>query len=109
MLLDRPFKVEQDDFEASVLGADVPVLVDFYADWCAPCRMVAPALDEIAADTVGRLLVVKVDTDRAPEVAGRYEIRSIPTLVLFQDGAEAERVVGVDVARLGELARRAAG
>lgn len=109
MLLDRPVKVENDDFDATVLGADVPVLVDFYADWCAPCRMVAPVLDEVAHDTVGRMLVAKVDTDRAQEVAARYEIRSIPTLILFRDGAEAQRVVGVDVAALKRIAADVAG
>ena len=108
MLLDRPVKVEEEDFDTAVLGAGVPVLVDFYADWCAPCRMVAPVLDEIAHDAVGRLLVAKVDTDRAPGVSGRYGIRSIPTLILFRDGQEAARVVGVDVQRLRQLAGAAA-
>ncbi|MEQ9570360.1 MAG: thioredoxin [Longimicrobiales bacterium] len=109
MLLDRPVKVESDDFDTTVLGAEVPVLVDFYADWCAPCRMVAPVLDEVAHDTVGRLLVAKVDTDRAPEVAGRYGIRSIPTMILFRDGTEAERIVGVDLEAVKRIARDAAG
>lgn len=104
MLLDRPIKVENDDFDATVLGAEVPVLVDFYADWCAPCRMVAPVLDQVAHDAVGRLLVAKVDTDRAQEVGARYQIRSIPTLILFRDGAEVERIVGVDVAALQRIA-----
>jgi thioredoxin 2 len=107
MLLDRPVRVEQDDFDATVLGADVPVLVDFYADWCAPCRMVAPVLDEIARESVGELLIAKVDTDRAQEIAGRYGIRSIPTLILFQDGAESERVVGVDPDGLRRMTRAA--
>lgn len=109
MLLDRPIKVENDDFDATVLGAEVPVLVDFYADWCAPCRMVAPVLDQIAHDAVGRLLVAKVDTDRAPDVGARYQIRSIPTLILFRDGAEVERIVGVDVAALQRIAAGLAG
>ena len=94
MLLDRPVRVEAEDFDTTVLGAGVPVLVDFYADWCAPCRMVAPVLDEIARESVGGLLVAKIDTDRAQEVAGRYGIRSIPTLILFKGGEEAERIVG---------------
>ena len=107
MLLDRPVKIEAYDFDATVLGAEVPVLVDFYADWCAPCRMVAPVLDEIARESVGELLVAKVDTDRAQEVAGRYGIRSIPTLILFRAGAESERVVGVDADGLWRMARAA--
>jgi thioredoxin 2 len=107
MLLDRPVRVEQDDFDTTVLGADVPVLVDFYADWCAPCRMIAPVLDDIAHETVGRLLIAKVDTDRAQDVAGRYGIRSIPTLILFDGGDERERVVGVDLDGVRRMARSA--
>ena len=94
MLLDRPVKVTQDDFDDTVLNASVPVLVDFYADWCGPCKMVAPLLDELADQHIGKILVAKVDTDRAPEIAAKYDIRSIPTLILFRDGAEIERSIG---------------
>jgi thioredoxin 2 len=100
ILLDRPIKVEQEDFAKTVLESTAPVLVDFYADWCAPCRMVAPLVDEFARDNVGRLLVAKVDTDRAPEVASQHKIRGIPTLVLFKDGAEAARSVGFEPEKL---------
>jgi thioredoxin 2 len=103
MLLDRPVKVTQDDFDTTVLGAKVPVLVDFYADWCAPCRMVAPLVDEIAYRKIGRMLVAKVDTDRAPDVAMRYGIRSIPTLILFDGGSEVERSVGFEPERVRTL------
>lgn len=106
ILLDRPMKVAQDDFERTVLEADAPVLVDFYADWCAPCKMVAPLLDEIAYRHVGRILVVKVDTDAAPEVALKYEIRSIPTLLLFRDGEEVERSLGFEPERVRDLVDR---
>jgi len=107
MLLDRPLKVSDEDFERTVLGASVPVLVDFYADWCGPCRLVAPLMDEIAHEHVGKMLVVKVDTDRAPGVSGRYGIRSIPTLILFEGGQESERSVGFEPERLRSLAARA--
>jgi thioredoxin 2 len=107
MLLDRPLKVAQEDFDRTVLRAGAPVLVDFYADWCAPCKMVAPLVDEIAHRNVGRMLVVKIDTDRAPDVAMRYAIRSIPTLVLFDEGEERERSVGFEPERVRDLVERA--
>jgi len=107
MLLDRPVKVTQDDFERTVLQADVPVLVDFYADWCAPCKMVAPLIDEIAQQQLGRMLVVKVDTDHAPDVAMKYEIRSIPTLIIFKDGDEVERSLGFEPERVRDLVEKA--
>ncbi len=107
MLLDRPVKVTQEDFERTVLQADVPVLVDFYADWCAPCKMVAPLVDEIAHQHIGKMLVVKVDTDRAQEVAAQYGIRSIPTLILFRDGEEVERSVGFEPERVRDLVEQA--
>lgn len=103
MLLDRPVKVSDDDFAATVEGAEVPVLVDFYADWCAPCKMVAPFVDEIAQANVGKLLVAKVDTDRAPNISTRFGIRSIPTLIVFRDGKEVERSVGFEPERLKAL------
>jgi thioredoxin 2 len=106
MLLDRPIKVAQEDFERTVLEAEGPVLVDFYADWCAPCRMVAPFVDEIARAQTGRLLVAKLDTDRAPEVAVRYGIRSIPTLIVFRGGEEIERSVGFEPERVKDLVER---
>lgn len=100
MLLDRPVKVAQDDFGTTVLEADVPVLVDFFADWCAPCKMVAPLMDEIAHQQTGRVLVVKVDTDASPEIALRYEIRSIPTIIMFQGGEEVGRSLGLEPERV---------
>ena len=103
MLLDRPVKVSQEDFERTVLQAELPVLVDFYADWCAPCKMVAPLMDEIAHTKIGRMLVVKIDTDHAPEVALKYEIRSIPTLILFEKGTEVERSIGFEPERVRAL------
>jgi thioredoxin 2 len=103
ILLDRPLKVADDDFATTVEGAEAPVLVDFYADWCAPCRMVAPFVDELARQHTGKLLVVKIDTDRAPDVSMKYGIRSIPTLIVFRGGREVDRSVGFEPERLKSL------
>jgi thioredoxin 2 len=94
ILLDRPMAATDADFEKIVAGADVPVLVDFHADWCGPCKMMAPVLDELARGRMGRALVVKVDTDRNQETAMRYGIRGIPAFVVFRGGKEAGRQVG---------------
>lgn len=93
-LLDRPVKVHEEHFDTTVLKAEVPVLVDFYADWCGPCRTMAPILDEIAQEKAGKLLVAKVDTDRAPGVGQRYGIRSIPFFARFEKGQMVKNVVG---------------
>jgi len=94
ILLDRPVMVDGADFDRLVRDAELPVLVDFYADWCAPCKVIAPILDELARERTGRLLVAKLDTDRSPGVSARFGIRGIPTLILFRDGSEAHRVTG---------------
>jgi thioredoxin 2 len=83
-----------EDFDELVRDAKVPVLVDFWADWCGPCRMVAPELEKLASQHQGRLVVAKVDTEALPAVAGRFAIRSIPTMILFRDGREAKRLSG---------------
>jgi thioredoxin 2 len=93
-LLDRPVMVQERHFDTSVLKAELPVLVDFYADWCAPCRAMAPVLDDIAKRNTGRLLVAKVDTDRSPGVSQRYGIRSIPFFGRFENGTMVKTAVG---------------
>ena len=82
------------DFEAEVLKSDLPVLVDFWAEWCGPCRMVGPIVDEIAEELQGKLKVVKVNVDDAQDLAGNYQVMSIPTLLLFKGGEPVEQIIG---------------
>jgi thioredoxin 1 len=86
--------VLDDDFRSQVLQSPIPVLVDFWATWCAPCRQVAPILEELSDEFEGRLRVVKVDVDRAPLVAQQYYIQSIPTLMIFKDGEPVQMAQG---------------
>ena len=83
------------NFDDEVLQAELPVLVDFWAEWCGPCKMVGPLVDTLATEYEGKLKVMKLDVDENPEVAGRYGIRSIPTLMVFKGGALLDTAVGV--------------
>ena len=86
--------VTDQSFEADVLTAEKPVLVDFWAEWCGPCRMIAPALEEIAADLGEKVTIAKINIDENPEVPGRYGVRGIPTMLLFENGEAVAQKVG---------------
>ena len=94
MLLDRPWVLHDDSFQRTIEESDVPVLVDFYADWCGPCKMMAPLLDQLARRYEGRAIVAKLNTDLAQSTAERFDIRGIPTTIVFRRGAELTRVTG---------------
>jgi thioredoxin 2 len=104
--LDRPLPVTDADFDQVIAGSSVPVLVDFHADWCGPCKMMAPALDDFAREHLGDVLVLKLDTDANPAAPSRLGIRGIPTLILFEGGKESRRHVGAaQLAQLEQLVR----
>ena len=92
--MSKPIAVDDSNFDQMVLQADIPVLVDFWAAWCGPCRMVAPVVEELAQEYEGRISFAKVDVDQNPKTAGRYGIMSIPTLLLFKKGEPVSHIVG---------------
>lgn len=115
MLLDRPVALDDESFERTINASEIPVLVDFHADWCQPCKQMAPFVDAVAAKYIGKALVAKVDTDRAPHIAQQFNIRGIPTTIVFDHGREAARQVGavpqlvLEQLLSGPLATRAPG
>lgn len=94
MASEKIVDVDMSSFEDQVLKADVPVLVDFWATWCGPCRQVAPVLEELAEEHDGRLRVAKLDVDHSQQLAMQYQVSSIPTFILFKDGQVADRMMG---------------
>lgn len=107
---DKIVVLNDQNWDQEVLQSKDPVLVDFWAEWCAPCRMIAPLVDALAEEYAGKVKVGKLDVDASPEVAGRYDIRSIPTLLVFRGGQVAEQRVGaLPKAELARLVERHVG
>ena len=91
---DNVTHLSESTFDETIGASSAPVLVDFWAEWCGPCKMIAPILDEVATEQQGKVSIAKVNVDEHPGLARRYEVMSIPTLILFKDGAPAKRIVG---------------
>ena len=91
----EPRHVTAEEFDKVALGSEIPVVVDFWAEWCGPCHAIAPAVQQLATEYDGRVLVVKVDADASPDIVVRYGIMGIPTLIYFKSGQEVDRVIGL--------------
>ena len=108
MLLDRPIALNDETFDRTIRESEVPVVVDFYADWCGPCKVMAPFVDQLASRHQGQAIVAKLNTDTAQQTAGSFQIRGIPTVIVFSGGREVARQTGaVPLAGLEQLLSRA--
>jgi thioredoxin 1 len=95
MAAENLVQLTDDNFEAEVVNSNVPVLVDFWAEWCAPCHLLTPIISELASEYAGKVKVARFDVDQAPQIAAKYGIRNIPTVLLFDNGEPVESFVGV--------------
>jgi len=93
-MTDKTITVTDANFEKEVIKSDIPVLVDFWAEWCMPCKMVTPILKEIAEEMEGKIKIAKLNVDNSPQSAGQYGIRSIPSLLIFKSGSVVEQIIG---------------
>ena len=100
--------VSDTDFEEKVINSNQPVLVDFYADWCGPCKMIAPFLTELADEFQGKVKIAKLNVDQNVQTASRFGVRSIPTLILFENGQQKEMTVGADPTKIRQMVNAAA-
>ena len=92
--MSKPIEVTEQSFKEQVLDSEIPVLVDFWAEWCGPCKMIAPVVEELATEFDGKMSFAKVDVDSNPSISTNYGIRSIPTLMIFKNGAPIDQIVG---------------
>ena len=100
-------KLSQENFQEEVINSDLPVLVDFYAEWCGPCQMISPIIDELAETYSGKIKVGKIDIDQSQELAGSQSVMSIPTIIFFKNGEKVEENVGaIDKGQLEELIQK---
>ena len=86
--------LDEKNFEGEVLKSSLPVLVDFWAEWCGPCKMIGPIIDQLAGDLQGKMKIVKINVDESPQLAGQFNVMSIPTLLIFKDGLPVDQIVG---------------
>ncbi|WEU40832.1 MAG: thioredoxin [Candidatus Odinarchaeum yellowstonii] len=104
-MADAPLELNQSNFDKTINESPLPVLVDFYATWCMPCKMMAPVVADLARKYSGKILVGKVDVDRNPKLAVRYQIMSVPTFMVFKNGKPVDRILGAVGSRLEEIIR----
>ena len=100
---DKPFELDQSNFDKIVNESELPVLVDFYATWCMPCKMMAPVVEDLARKYAGKIVVGKVDVDKNPKLAVKYQIMSVPTFMVFKKGKSVDRIIGAVGSRLEDI------